>query len=275
MRFGAPDSDDSAALPLAALANETFILYKRPGGPGLYDTIITACRGAGFSPRVGQEAPRIISTLNLVAAGLGVSIVPAVAATAADGWRSLSTTGRTTRSCVRRSFLRVVAAKTRPPCSASSTSYKAVPSTSKCPTLDHARDASHSLLLVNKPFHVLTQFTSNDGKATLSDFVSAPGSVSGGPARLRQRRTGAADELGSAASTLGGAALESTEDLSACRWKTIPTAAALERLQTGVELNDGVTRPAQAAARSMNRRGSGRALRRFVFARTFRRNGWR
>ena len=66
-----------AALSLAALANETFILYKRPGGPGMYDTIITACRGAGFSPRVGQEAPRIISTLNLVAAGLGVSIVPA------------------------------------------------------------------------------------------------------------------------------------------------------------------------------------------------------
>lgn len=71
------ESDDGGALPLAALANETFILYKRPGGPGLYDTIITACRGSGFSPRVGQEAPRIISTLNLVAAGLGVSIVPA------------------------------------------------------------------------------------------------------------------------------------------------------------------------------------------------------
>ena len=67
---------DDEALPLSALANEIFILYKRPGGPGLYDTIITACRGAGFSPRVGQEAPRIISTLNLVAAGLGVSVVP-------------------------------------------------------------------------------------------------------------------------------------------------------------------------------------------------------
>ncbi|MGH8240118.1 MAG: LysR substrate-binding domain-containing protein, partial [Steroidobacteraceae bacterium] len=66
----------TAPLPLAALATETFILYKRPGGPGLYDTIITACRGAGFSPHVGQEAPRIISTLNLVAAGLGVSLVP-------------------------------------------------------------------------------------------------------------------------------------------------------------------------------------------------------
>lgn len=64
-------------IPLSALANETFVLYKRPGGPGLYDTIISACRSAGFGPRVGQEAPRIISTLNLVAAGLGVSIVPA------------------------------------------------------------------------------------------------------------------------------------------------------------------------------------------------------
>ena len=77
---GAPDAANSLAapaLPLASLANETFILYKRPGGPGLYDTIITACRGAGFSPTVGQEAPRIISTLNLVAAGLGLSIVPA------------------------------------------------------------------------------------------------------------------------------------------------------------------------------------------------------
>jgi DNA-binding transcriptional LysR family regulator len=77
---GAPDAAHSLAapaLPLASLANETFILYKRPGGPGLYDAIITACRGAGFSPRVGQEAPRIISTLNLVAAGLGLSIVPA------------------------------------------------------------------------------------------------------------------------------------------------------------------------------------------------------
>ena len=63
-------------LELADLANHTFILYKRPGAPGLYDSIITACRGVGFSPRVGQEAPRIVSTLNLVAAGLGVSIVP-------------------------------------------------------------------------------------------------------------------------------------------------------------------------------------------------------
>ena len=37
---------------------------------------LSACHAAGFSPRVGQEAPRIVSTLNLVAAGLGISLVP-------------------------------------------------------------------------------------------------------------------------------------------------------------------------------------------------------
>jgi DNA-binding transcriptional LysR family regulator len=73
--------DMVAALParhrLKDLAHETFILYRRPDGRGLYDVIISACSEAGFSPHVGQEAPRIVSTLNLVAAGLGITIVPA------------------------------------------------------------------------------------------------------------------------------------------------------------------------------------------------------
>jgi DNA-binding transcriptional LysR family regulator len=64
------------AVPLKALAEETFIVYRRPNGPGLYDAILSACTAAGFSPRVGQEAPRIVATLNLVAAGLGISLVP-------------------------------------------------------------------------------------------------------------------------------------------------------------------------------------------------------
>jgi DNA-binding transcriptional LysR family regulator len=64
-------------LALKDLAEETFILYRRPDGRGLYDVIIAACAAAGFSPHVGQEAPRIVSTLNLVAAGLGITIVPA------------------------------------------------------------------------------------------------------------------------------------------------------------------------------------------------------
>ena len=64
-------------VPLAALAGETFVLYRLAGGPGLYDAILAACHKAGFSPRVGQEAPRVLSTLNLVAAGLGITLVPA------------------------------------------------------------------------------------------------------------------------------------------------------------------------------------------------------
>lgn len=64
------------AVPLKALADETFIVYRRQTGPGLYDAILSACNQEGFSPRIGQEAPRIVSTLNLVAAGLGISLVP-------------------------------------------------------------------------------------------------------------------------------------------------------------------------------------------------------
>jgi DNA-binding transcriptional LysR family regulator len=66
----------SEPLSLKALADETFILYRRPDGPGLYDAILSACTAAGFSPRIGQETPRIVSTLSLVAAGLGISLVP-------------------------------------------------------------------------------------------------------------------------------------------------------------------------------------------------------
>jgi DNA-binding transcriptional LysR family regulator len=69
--------EDGSGLTLRRLAGETFIVYRRHSGPGLYDAIIAACHAAGFSPLVGQEAPRIVSTLNLVAAGLGLSIVPA------------------------------------------------------------------------------------------------------------------------------------------------------------------------------------------------------
>jgi len=65
------------SLPLTALAEDDFILNRRPSGPGLYDSVIAACRAAGFSPQVVQEARKNLSTLSLVAAGLGVSIVPA------------------------------------------------------------------------------------------------------------------------------------------------------------------------------------------------------
>ena len=70
-----------SAVSLKQLASETFILYGPPG-TGMYDAIIAACLAAGFNPRVGnlgastQQAPRITSTLSLVAAGLGITFVP-------------------------------------------------------------------------------------------------------------------------------------------------------------------------------------------------------
>ncbi len=64
-------------LPLAALAQESFVLFPRPVGSGLYDEIISACRRAGFSPHIGHEVRQVTSIANLVAADLGVSLVPA------------------------------------------------------------------------------------------------------------------------------------------------------------------------------------------------------
>ena len=61
---------------IAELAEDDFILYPRSNGRHLYDAIVAACREAGFSPRVGQEAPQLASTVTLIAAGTGVAIVP-------------------------------------------------------------------------------------------------------------------------------------------------------------------------------------------------------
>jgi DNA-binding transcriptional LysR family regulator len=66
------------ALPLKVLSQETFVVYRSHGAwAWLRDAVFAACRAACFSPRIGQEAPHVISTLPLVAAGIGISIVPA------------------------------------------------------------------------------------------------------------------------------------------------------------------------------------------------------
>jgi DNA-binding transcriptional LysR family regulator len=86
-----------AGIPLSALGGERFVLYRRPAGPGLYDTVIAACRAAGFSPTIAQDAPRMSSTLSLVAAGLGVSLAPAsMQRLRLDGLAWVRLTGRPT-----------------------------------------------------------------------------------------------------------------------------------------------------------------------------------
>jgi len=68
--------NDSVSASLAALSKEPFILPPREINPGVYDSIISACQRAGFTPRLGPQVPQVVSTVAMVAAGLGLSIVP-------------------------------------------------------------------------------------------------------------------------------------------------------------------------------------------------------
>jgi DNA-binding transcriptional LysR family regulator len=82
-----PKRHPAAALEeidLAILKDDPFLLFPREIAPTLYDTIVDACRKAGFQPVIGQVAPHITSIVNLVAAELGVSLVPAAMTIARD-----------------------------------------------------------------------------------------------------------------------------------------------------------------------------------------------
>ncbi len=61
---------------LAALSSAPFILPCRADSASFYDHVFRTCRAAGFVPSVVQEADVFFTALNLVRAGLGVSIAP-------------------------------------------------------------------------------------------------------------------------------------------------------------------------------------------------------
>jgi DNA-binding transcriptional LysR family regulator len=68
------------ALSLRDLARETFIAFGSPdGAPTLQiNALVAACQAAGFSPRISHVVSNNLSRLNLVAAGLGISVFSAV-----------------------------------------------------------------------------------------------------------------------------------------------------------------------------------------------------
>ena len=66
----------SAPLPLHALANESWIWFARLYDPTTYDYMMQLFEQAGFQPRVTQEVNQQNIFIDLVAAGLGVSLVP-------------------------------------------------------------------------------------------------------------------------------------------------------------------------------------------------------
>jgi DNA-binding transcriptional LysR family regulator len=64
-------------LRLRDLANDPVILVRRPGAPGMYGDLIEACHAKGFAPRVVAEVNQMFTNVTMVAAGFGVSVVPA------------------------------------------------------------------------------------------------------------------------------------------------------------------------------------------------------
>lgn len=69
---------DSLPVALSALADQPFVLHPTVLGGGLHEHILALCSEAGFVPRIAQPARETSTMLALVAAGLGLSIVPSV-----------------------------------------------------------------------------------------------------------------------------------------------------------------------------------------------------
>jgi DNA-binding transcriptional LysR family regulator len=72
---------------LESLSEEPFVLFPQELAPGLHAQVMALCRRAGFVPRVVQETRELYTTVSLVEAGMGVTIVPA--SVAKMGWTSV------------------------------------------------------------------------------------------------------------------------------------------------------------------------------------------
>jgi len=74
-----------ARVPVAALAPDPWVLFPRAIAPLLHDHVLRLCQDAGFVPRVVQESRETYTTVGLVGAGVGVTIIPA--GVSRMGWR--------------------------------------------------------------------------------------------------------------------------------------------------------------------------------------------
>jgi DNA-binding transcriptional LysR family regulator len=63
-------------VPLSRLAGEPWVLFPRAIAPQLHEQVMRLCREAGFTPNVVQESREVYTTVGLVGAGVGVTIVP-------------------------------------------------------------------------------------------------------------------------------------------------------------------------------------------------------
>jgi len=65
------------AIAIVELEALPFVMYPQGAGTGIYPQIFRLCREAGFVPRIGQVAGEASTIIGLVAAGCGVSLLPA------------------------------------------------------------------------------------------------------------------------------------------------------------------------------------------------------
>ena len=79
--------DPPGSVSLRALKEEPFILFPPELAPGLHRQVMALCNEAGFSPRVVQESRELYTTVSLVEAGVGVTVVPA--SIQKMGWRGV------------------------------------------------------------------------------------------------------------------------------------------------------------------------------------------
>jgi DNA-binding transcriptional LysR family regulator len=64
-------------IAIRELEDESFVMYPPGAGTGIYPQIYRLCRAAGFTPRIGQTAGEASTIIGLVAAGSGVTLLPA------------------------------------------------------------------------------------------------------------------------------------------------------------------------------------------------------
>lgn len=76
-RLAAVPHAATTPVALRELQDEPLILVRQPGAPGLYGNLLKLCAREGFEPCIAMEVERMMTNLNFVAAGAGLSLVPA------------------------------------------------------------------------------------------------------------------------------------------------------------------------------------------------------